>query len=406
MNNWQNKNNKTIWLLNHYAITPNMPGGTRHYDFAKELIKRGYKVTIFASSFHYTQHKELKLKGDEKYKIENIDGINFVWIKTFPYKKNDWQRVINMISYMHRAYWLGRKITDIDKNIKKPYIILGSTVHLLAPLSAYWLSKYYKVKFIMEVRDLWPQTLIDFGKFKKNNIIIKILQSLEKFLYKKAQKIIVLLPKAEKYIPNGVDLIKFKNIEHINYNKKFNLLYLGAHGIANALTTILDSVKIIQEKNYNNIKFIFVGDGSEKKNLIKYKNKLKLKNTEFYNPVPKMDIPSILTKVNTSVICQQNIKLYKYGFSYNKLFDYMASAKPILLAGNPINNLIDISKCGITVPPENPEKMAEAIIKLYNMPPQERKKMGQRGREYVEKYHGIPVLVDKLEKVFKEVTQN
>ena len=189
-----------LWILNHYAIVPDMPGGTRHYDFSKELIRRGHKVTIFTSSFHYIQHKELRLKRGEKYKIEGVNGINFVWLKTFPYQKNDWRRVINMISYMWRSYWLGKRITKINKNIKKPDIIIGSSVHLLAVLSAYWLSKFYKSKFIMEVRDLWPQTLIDFKKFKKNNIVIKVLKLLEQFLYKKAQKIIVLLPKAEDYI--------------------------------------------------------------------------------------------------------------------------------------------------------------------------------------------------------------
>ena len=187
-----------IWIFNHYVVTPDMPGGTRHYDFGKELIKRGYKVTIFASSFNYSQHKELKLATHEKWKIENVDGINFVWIKTFPYQKNDWRRVINMISYMYRVYPLGKKITKIDKNIKKQDIIIGSSVHLLAVLAAYLLSKYYKVKFVMEIRDLWPQTLIDMGKFRKTNILIKTLNILEKFLYKRAERIITLFPLAKE----------------------------------------------------------------------------------------------------------------------------------------------------------------------------------------------------------------
>ena len=118
-----------------------MTGGTRHYDFSKELVKRGHEVTIFASSFHYSQHKELKLNKNEKYKTENIDGINFVWIKTFPHQKNDWRRVLNMVSYMWRACWIGRRITKVNQNISKPNMIIGSSVHLLAVLSAHCLSK-------------------------------------------------------------------------------------------------------------------------------------------------------------------------------------------------------------------------------------------------------------------------
>jgi glycosyltransferase involved in cell wall biosynthesis len=408
---------KNIWILNHYAITPDMPGGTRHYDFGKELVKRGYNVTIFASSFHYTQHKELKLKKKEKYKIENFDGINFIWIKTFSYQKNNWRRVINMISYMWRVYWLGKKITKIDKNIKKPDVIIGSSVHLLAVLSAYYLSKCYKAKFIMEVRDLWPQTLIDFKKFKKNHPIVKILKSLEKFLYKKAQKIVVLLPLASKYItnlginknkviwiPNGVNLNKFKELKKTkNKNEHFKIIYLGAHGQANALETILNAAKIIQEKNkYKKIKFTFIGDGAEKKNLEKYSKKLLLKNVKFCPPIEKQKIPEALTEADILIFNLKKSDVFKYGISSNKLFDYMAATKPIIFSANTANNPIREARCGLPVPPENPKKMAEAIIKLYKMSPEERNKMGQRGREYVEKYHSIPVLVDKLEKVFLE----
>ena len=171
-----------IWIFNHYAITPDMAGGTRHYDFGKELVKRGHEVTIFASSFHYSQHRELKLTWGEKYKVERVEGVNFVWIKTFPYQKNDWRRVLNMVSYAWKVYWIGRGIKKLDQDINKPDIIIGSSVHLLAVLSAYWLSKHYRAKFIMEVRDLWPQTLVDIGKFKENNPIIKILRIIEKFL--------------------------------------------------------------------------------------------------------------------------------------------------------------------------------------------------------------------------------
>ena len=94
------RNNKNIWILNHYAITPDMTGGTRHYDFGKELTKKGYDVTIFASSFHYNQHKELKLFKNKKYKIENIDGINFVWIKSF----TDWVngKLVFLFCYLYK----------------------------------------------------------------------------------------------------------------------------------------------------------------------------------------------------------------------------------------------------------------------------------------------------------------
>lgn len=409
--------NKNIWIFNHYAVTPDMPGGTRHYDFGKELARRGHNVTIFASSFHYSLYRELKLIKNKKWKVEKINEINFVWVKTFPYQKNDWRRVVNMISYAWRVYWLGRKITGIDENIKKPDVVIGSSVHLLAVLSACWLSYYYKAKFIMEVRDLWPQTLIDMRKFRKNSLVVKLLRLLEKFLYKKARKIITLLPLAKDYITalgisqgkivwisNGVDVSNFQGEEGKKAGDYFKIIYLGAHGVANALDVVLNVARIIQDKQYNKIKFIFVGDGLEKENLINYKNKINLKNVEFYESITKKEVPLMLAQANVLIISQRKINLYKYGFSYNKLFDYMAAKKPIILAGSPANDLVAKAKCGISTPPENPKKTAEAIIRLYKMSFREREEIGQRGRKYVEKCYSIPVLVDKLEEVIREVT--
>ena len=195
------KDSKVVWIFNHYAVTPDMSAGTRHYDFAKGLARRGYKTTIFASSFLWGQSKELKLDKNEKHKVENLDGLNFVWVKTFSYQKNNWRRAANMLSYMHRAYWLGRKIVGEGWGIEKPDVIIGSSVHLFAVYTAYLLSKKYKVPFIMEVRDLWPQTLIDMGVSKWHPFII-LLRKLEKYLYKKADKIITVLGGADKYIEN------------------------------------------------------------------------------------------------------------------------------------------------------------------------------------------------------------
>lgn len=410
-------NKKSVWIFNHHAVAPDLPGGTRHFDLGKELVKRGYKVTIFASSFHHQLHKETRLPKGEFWKIEDIDAIKFVWIKTFQYKRNDWKRILSMISYMIRSYLLGRRIARLNPNIPKPNVIIGSSVHLLAVLAAYYIAKYYKAKFIMEVRDLWPQTIIDIGQMSEKNLLIKILQSLEKFLYRRAERIITLLPLANEYItscginekkivwiPNGVDLERFGDISEVKKTyAQFKVMYLGTHGRVNALDVLLDVAKIIQDNKYYKIKFILKGDGTEKKNLISYKNKLKLRNMEFRDPVKKTCVNKILKEADVLVSPMKDSTLYKYGISYNKEFDYMASSKPIILAGNPANNIVEKARCGITTAPEDPEAFASAIIELYHLPKEEREAMGKRGRKYVEKYHSIPVLADKLEKVISEV---
>jgi glycosyltransferase involved in cell wall biosynthesis len=402
-----------IWILNHYAVTPDLPGGTRHFDFGKELVKRGYKVTIFASSFHYSLLKETKEYKQNDYIVEDYEGVRFVWLKTFPYSRNDWKRVINMLSYSIRAYKVAKRL-----NIEKPDIIIGSSVHLFAVFTAYLLSKKYKTPFIMEVRDLWPQTLIDMGVPKWHPFVI-LLGILEKFLYKKADKIIVLLPKANEYIenlgipsgkivwiPNGVDLERFNfdidNNDLRRDKKGFIITYTGAIGKINNLDILLEAAEILKE-GYSEIKFLLVGDGPEKERLVMIIGKKNLNNIEFNKAVPKREMAKIIYKSDALILLLRNSSLYRYGISLNKLFDYLASGKPIIFSSNSINNPVEEARAGITVPPDNPQELANAIIKLYKMSPEERKEIGMNGRRYVEKHYSIPNLVDKLEKIIEEV---
>ena len=404
-----------VWIFNHYALTPDLPGGTRHFDFAKELTNRGHKVTIFASSFHYSLLKEIKKYNKNKFILESYNGINFIWIKTFPYKKNNWKRVLNMLSYSYRSYKVAKNYEKIG--IEKPHIIIGSSVHLFAVYTAYKLSKFFKVPFVMEVRDLWPQTLIDMGISKWHPFVI-LLGILEKFLYKQAKRIITLLPKIKNYIislgisedkivwiPNGVYIDRFSTKKLKNKNtEKFTVTYAGAIGKANNLDVLIEAAKIL--KGIPNIEFVIVGDGPERERLEKKVLEIGLNKVQFKGSVSKNEVLSYLCNSNILYFNLKESPVFRYGISSNKLFDYLASGKPIIFSAFAGNNPVAEARAGITIPPENPEALAEAILKLYRMPDEERKEMGLRGRKYVEKYHSIPKLVDKLEKVLYEVVSD
>ena len=414
------QNCKSIWILNHYAITPDLPGGTRHFDFAKELTKRGYSVTIFASAFIHGIFEYRKLNKKEKWRVENYDGVNFVWIKTFPYKGNGVRRILNMLSYFTSVEHIGKLSAKGDgAPFEAPDIIIGSSVHPFAVLAGYKLSQFYKTPFIFEVRDLWPQTLIELGKISGKNPFVVVLRRLEKYLYKKSDRIIVLLPKASNYIkslgisrdkivwiPNGVDIKRFSNAKkYINSrDNKFIVSYVGSHGVANNLDTLIKAAKILQDKGYKDILVRLVGSGAEKERLIRKAQILNLKNVIFENPVSKNNVPTVLLDSDILYAGLSNKNgLYRFGISLNKLFDYLAAGKPIVFASNASNNPIEEASAGISVAPEDPQSVANAIIKLYNMSEDERKQMGKNGKEYVEKKYSISVLVDKLENVFRKV---
>jgi glycosyltransferase involved in cell wall biosynthesis len=406
-----------IWIFNHYAVTPDLPGGTRHFDLGRELVRRGHQMTVFASSFSHRQRREVKLSPGERWRVEDVDGVRFVWIKTVPYQRNDWRRVFNMVSYMLCAWWLGRKLPRLMPAIGRSDVVIGSSVHLLAVLAAYWVAKHHRARFIMEVRDLWPQTIIDMGELSEHHPLTKLLKALERFLYRRAERIITLLPKAGEYIaaqgiarekvvwiPNGVDLARFQVGPSLaRSDEEFKVMYLGAHGRANALDVLLQAAKIVQDQGHKDIRFILIGDGPEKPKLIELAEKLQLRNMEFREPVQKAVVPRVLQEANATVLILQDLPLYRYGISLNKLFDYLAVGKPLIFGGNPANNPVEEARCGLTVPPRDPKALADAVIRLYQMPEEEREAMGRRGREYVERHHAIPLLADKLQRLLEEV---
>lgn len=394
-----------IWIFNHHSLTPNMSGGTRHYDFAKELIKRGHSVTIVASSFHYSKYKEMKEYGEKEYLEETIDDINFIWIKTPAYFGNGFSRVKNMLSYSLKVL---KYIPSLD--LAKPNIIVGSSVHLFAVYSAYKLSKRYNTPFIMEVRDIWPQTLIDMGISKWHPFII-LLGLLEKYLYKKADKIISNLPYAyehiekfvskEKFawISNGVDLSNIKYVEK-EKNEKFIISYTGAIGIANNLQILLDVAKKV--KDNENIYFRIVGEGAQKEKLKVFVEENNLSNVSIENSVPKNEVTNILQNSDVLFLSLKDSPLYRFGISLNKLFDYMASGRIIVFAGNSKNNPIKDANAGYSIAPDDVEVLQKTILEIYNLSQEKRDAIGQKIRKYAEDDYSIEILVDKFEKLLED----
>jgi glycosyltransferase involved in cell wall biosynthesis len=410
------------WIINHYAISPDSPGGTRHYNFSKELVNHGHKVTIVASSFSHRTRKEEKLKAKENVRVENIDGVGFVWLRTFPYLYgNDWRRVVNMLSFAYRLGIYGLRITE------KPDVILASSPHLFAGLAGWFLARIKKARFIFEIRDLWPQTLVDLGGYRDNSLPIWLLRALEKFLYNRASKIISLLPNASTYItdlgipadkivyiPNGVSpsLYAYTNnklpsdlaclLSELKERGKVLLAYTGAHGLANNLITVIETAKLLQDKRETKAHFLLIGEGPEKKALEQLADKWGLYNVSFFRTVQKDSIPGLLKFIDIAINTLRNSPLYKYGVSPNKLFDYMISAKPVIFAINSSNNPIAEAGCGIIVSPENSESMKEAVMKLCDLTEHEREEMGRKGYTYVMRYHSIPKLAMKLQAVIEE----
>jgi len=410
-NCWSDDHGKKthIWILNHYAISPDLAGGTRHYSLAKELVNMGFEVTIFASNVSHAEKRAVRLQNGGFWSIESINGVKFIWLKSFLYSRNNWRRVLNVLSYFFMALLKG---INRPKCLHKPDIVIGSSVHLLAVLAGRLFAWYYDTKFIAEIRDLWPQTLIDSGAISETGLIARLMRCFEFFLYNHADHIITLLPLAPEYIcqrgipkskvswiSNGVDLSDNTGVAmKIKEQPKthFKIFYTGSHGIYDDLDTIVECAIILQKRNIKYIKFVLVGDGIAKNQLIMKAKENNLVNIEFCEPVAKHLIQEVLQEADACILVNMDIPLYQYGISSNKLFDYLAAGKPVIMVGNVVENPVEKAHSGITVKPDNPELLAAACMDLSSMDVAQLIQWGANGRRYVEQYYSYTYLAAHL----------
>jgi glycosyltransferase involved in cell wall biosynthesis len=406
---------ESIWILNHYAITPDLAGGTRHFDLGKELVERGYEVVIFASGFDHVSKKYTKVGSKEPFRVEELEGIRFVWLNTLPYHGNDWRRVANMLSY-------GLRVIRVARHFQKPDVVIGSSMHPIAALAGWWLARRYRGRFIFEVRDLWPQTAIDMGAMKATGLSARLLYVWEKLMCERAEKVIVLMPNARQYyegqgiasdkihwIPNGVDLQRYHRFAALDpvteaglafeqRKDKFKVVYAGAHGSANGLDTIIEAAAVLVRKGAP-VHFILVGDGPERPALRAKATQLGCNNVTFLEPVPKTCIPALLRQADLLLLHIRRLGVHKYGASMNKLNDYLASGRPIIMAGATANDVVAEAQAGLTVPPGDAEALADGILRMLEMSKDQRERLGANGRAYVEEHHNISMLGEALAKL-------
>ncbi|HCE32899.1 glycosyltransferase family 4 protein [Fusobacterium sp.] len=399
---------KNIWFINEHDAPPEFEKTRRRYDMCKYLLRLGkYKLHIICGAFlHGSQNKYAYDKNQKK--NVNIDGVDVHILKGVKYSSNI-KRIFSMLIFMLRVIFF--KFPKDDK----PDIIYGSSPHLFAALGALILAKKNKAKYILEIRDLWPETWVQMKIIKKNGIIHKFFLKLEKYLYEKADKVIFLgenfnyilslgIDKNKVYtISNGVDLEEFdKNMSSpIKLNaEKFNITYTGSIGTANNLDELLDLAKLIDN---DAIIFNIVGRGPLKEHLENRIQEEKISNIRFYDPIDKTLVPSLLRSSQALIILLLDIELYQVGISPNKLFEYFASSRPILFYGNTVSDYVARSNSGISVPAGEILKLRDACLKLYNMSAEEREELGRNGRNYVEENFDWRVLANKVDQIIESV---
>lgn len=397
---------KKVWIINHYATNTFFDQGGRHYCFAKYLLINGYKPTIFCANTIHNSYKKINIEG-RTYKIDKVDSIPYVFVKTSQYLGNGFSRIRNMCEFAWNVTSVAKKIADENGT---PDVILASSVHPLTLLAGIFLAKRYKIPCVCEVRDLWPETLVAYGKIKQNSLVAKLLYSGEKWIYSKASKIIFTMEGGRDYLlekgwDKDIDLNKVYHVnngvelEKFNFNKKnfvtddtdlsdqssFKIVYTGSIRRVNNLKIILEVAKLLRNK-LPQVKFLIWGDGDELEYLRNYAVKEKIGNVFFKGRVDKKYIPFILCLSDLNLVHWEMSDVLRFGCSYNKLFEYLAAGKPIFSTVKTGYSLIEKYNCGIESTSFSSKDIAKEIIKILELPKEKLAIQGENAKKLSIKY--------------------
>jgi glycosyltransferase involved in cell wall biosynthesis len=303
----------------------------------------------------------------------------------------------------------------------RPDVIIGSSVHPLAAVAARLVAPLRRAPFVFEVRDLWPQTLVDLGALSERSLAVRLLRWTERWLYRSAHAVITLLGDAIQYIvehgadarrvayiPNGVafgprpsmvDRVIDAGLMEWQARHQFVAAYVGTMGRANAVGVALEAAAILATRGRDDIGVLLVGGGPERGLLAASVQQRRLRNAYVTGPIPKRSVRRLLESVDAGILHLASSPVYRYGISPNKLFDYLAASRPVLLAVNMLNDPVLDSGAVVTVPADDPVKFADGLERLADMAASSRTAMGDAGRRYVEEHHDMRVLARRVEEM-------
>jgi glycosyltransferase involved in cell wall biosynthesis len=390
-----------VWFVNQYAGSPIHGMEFRHYEIGRALAALGHTVVVITASYSHLFTRQPKVDGT--YTIEHIDDLTYCWVRVPAYRRAaSARRVLNMLAFMARLYRMP------VANLPAPDAIVVSSPSPFPIIPSERWSRRWGARLVFEVRDVWPLTLQELGGLSDRHPLVALLGWVERRAYGAADAVVSVLPAARPHlesrgmhpaklsvIPNGVSPEALgattgpapSHVRDVVARHAFNVGFAGTLGTANAIDTLIEAARQLADLD---IGFVVVGHGSEEPRLRELA--AGLGNVAFVGPVPHADMPSTLAAFDVCYVGFHRSPLYRFGISPNKLFDYMAAARPIILAATAANDPVGDAGCGLTVEPDDPAALARAITALRSEPPEERARLGANGRAHVERVHGYPAL--------------
>lgn len=366
-----------ILFLSHYFPPEVNAPATRTYEHCKAWVKLGHKVTVVSCVPHHPMGKAYPGYKNKVYQVENKDGIRSIKILTYiTANEGFFKRTLNYVFYMMMAI-------SVAPFLPKADIVISTSPQFFNGLAGYFVSRLKRAAWVLEIRDLWPESILAVGAVT-NKRVIKVLEGIERFVYRKADHIVSVthafkdhiskngaLEEDISVIRNGVDLSFFEDApsdvefaKHIGVEDKFVASYVGTHGMAHGLDLIIEAADRLRD--HPNIVFVMAGDGSERKRLEQELIDRQLPNVRILGQLPKADMPKLWSVSDVSLVLLRKLDLFLTVIP-SKIFESMAMKKPIILGvQGESQGIVEEAGAGICIEPENVEQLVESILHLSN----------------------------------------
>lgn len=391
-----------ILLIHQAFVDLDEAGGTRHAEFARHLVAQGHRVTVIASPVSYLTGGQQATGG-----APLPEGLTILRAATYhALHRSFGHRLLSFLSFTASSFFLGLGVRHVD-------LVWGTTPPIFQAVTAWALARLKRARFLLEVRDLWPAFAVEVGVLR-NRLLITASEWLERFLYKKADVLIANSPgfvshihersgRMAELVPNGADETMFDPEadgaafrQRHGLQGKFLVLYAGAHGLSNDLGVALTAAAQLRDRP--EIRVVLLGDGKDKPALQARASEMGLDNLVFLPPVSKAQMAEALAAADACLAILKPLKLYATVYP-NKVFDYLAAGRPILLAiDGVIRQVVEAAGAGIFVPPGDPAALAAAIRQLA-ADPQQARAMGRAGRAYLQAHFSRGALARQLQTI-------
>ncbi|OLT28521.1 hypothetical protein BJF82_03295 [Kytococcus sp. CUA-901] len=386
-----------VLVLNHFAVPRGEAGGTRHHELFSRLP--GWSSLIVAARRNPSTRNDM------------ADHEGFDFVPTWAYSSNGPARVANWLSYA-----VASTAHHVLRSGLRPNVVYGSSPHLFAALAGWVLSARYRTPFVLEVRDMWPQVLVDMNQLTEQSPVFKALTVLEEFLYARADSIVVMAEgvqsklvergvPAEKlhYIPNAADPADFECDEDRDAVRRdygfdrFTFVYAGAHGPANGLDLLIEGAADIADI----ADVVLVGDGVLKPELQRLAQERGADNVRFMDPIPKTEISRLLHAADAGVHCLADVELFHYGVSPNKIFDYQAAGLPVITnTPGEVTALVNRVGSGLAVAPQ---ELGSGMRRIAEAPAEQLKTWRSAGKNYMQANQSRSAMAERLVTVLEAV---